>query len=174
MRYAALVLALLPLAAVADGFSLASRAFHEGGSIPTEHSCEGDETSPQLSWSGAPAGTKSYALIVTDPDAPDPAAPTMVWTHWVLYNIKPDVAELAAGDDLPPSAMAGNSSWGWTGYGGPCPPVGNHRYFFRLYALDTVLADLGQPSREQLETAMVGHIIGEAVLMGRYQRGAQP
>jgi Raf kinase inhibitor-like YbhB/YbcL family protein len=117
-----------------------------------------------------PAGTRSLALIVDDPDAPDPAAPRMTWVHWVLYNLPPDLTGLPEGAALPPGARAGTNDFRRTRYGGPCPPIGRHRYFFKLYALDTVLPDLGAVTKSGLEQAMQGHVLAQAVLMGTYQR----
>ncbi|MDE2389786.1 MAG: YbhB/YbcL family Raf kinase inhibitor-like protein, partial [Betaproteobacteria bacterium] len=117
--------------------------------------------------------TKSLVLIVDDPDAPDPAAPKMTWVHWVLYNIPPSAAGLAEGiaeKDLPQGMLQGINDWKRTGYGGPCPPIGTHRYFHKLYALGTVLPDLKHPTKAALEHAMKGHILSQAELIGRYQR----
>ena len=127
--------------------------------------------SPPLTWSGAPAGTKSFALILDDPDAPDPAAPRMTWVHWVLYDIPANVQSLLEGaaKHLPAGVREGMNDWKRTGYGGPCPPVGRHRYFHKLYALDVVLPDLHKPSKAVLEAAMRGHILAEAQLIGTYQ-----
>lgn len=149
-----------------------SGAFAAGGEIPRKYTCDGDDLSPPLAWSGVPAGTKSLVLVVDDPDAPDPAAPRMTWVHWVLYNLPPTSTGLpeAVGDALPPGTGQGLNDWKRTGYGGPCPPVGRHRYFHKLYALDTVLADLGTPKRAQLAPAMRGHVIAQAELVGTYQR----
>src|SRR5881392_1238992 len=125
--------------------NLTSTAFGNGGEVPAKYTCEGQGVSPPLSWSGVPANTKSLALIVDDPDAPDPAAPKRTWVHWVLYNIPPNAAPLAEGTkQLPSGALEGLNDWQRTGYGGPCPPIGRHRYFHKLYALDTVLPNLGQ------------------------------
>jgi len=152
---------------------IASTAFTEGQPIPTVHTCEGKDTSPPLSWGGVPAGAKSLALLVDDPDAPDPAAPRMTWVHWVLYNAAPSATglpEAVAPKALPAGTLEGVNDWHRTGYGGPCPPIGRHRYFFKLYALDTVLPDLKHPTKAALERAMQGHVIGEAVLIGTYQK----
>jgi Raf kinase inhibitor-like YbhB/YbcL family protein len=164
------------LAAATEGPSMkiSSPAFAHNGSIPRIHTCEGSDISPALAWSGAPAGTKSFALIVDDPDAPDPAAPKMTWVHWVLYDIPASAAGLAeavAPKDLPKGTLEGVNDWKRTGYGGPCPPIGRHRYFHKLYAIDTVLPDLGKPTKAQLEGAMKGHILAEAQLLGTYQKG---
>lgn len=116
-------------------------------------------------------------LIVDDPDAPDPAAPRMTWVHWVLYNLPPDspgLPEAVAPSALPSGTLAGVTDFKRTGWGGPCPPIGRHRYFFRLYALDTVLPDLGRPARARVDQAMAGHVLAQAELMGTYQkRGAR-
>jgi Raf kinase inhibitor-like YbhB/YbcL family protein len=155
-------------------FSLRSASFQHEAAIPAKHTCQGDDTAPPLAWSGAPAGTKSFALIVDDPDAPDPRAPRTVWSHWVIYNLPAATSALPEGatsGDLPPGTLEGVNDFGKTGYGGPCPPIGRHRYFHKLYALDVVLADLGRPSKAALEKAMQGHVLGEAQLVGTYQKG---
>jgi Raf kinase inhibitor-like YbhB/YbcL family protein len=155
-------------------FTLQSSSFaHERG-IPRKHTCEGPDVSPALAWSGAPAQTRSFALIVDDPDAPDPRAPTTTWAHWVVYNIPATAAALPEGTTsktLPPGAREGMNDWKRVGYGGPCPPTGRHRYFHKLYALDTALPDLNLPSKAALEKAMAGHILAETQLMGTYQKG---
>jgi Raf kinase inhibitor-like YbhB/YbcL family protein len=154
---------------------LVSTVFDHNGEIPARHTCDGQDTSPQLVWSDLPAGTQSLALIVDDPDAPDPAAPRMTWVHWVLYNIPPETTGLkqATGrSDLTAGTREGTNDWGRTGYGGPCPPTGRHRYFFKLYALDSLLPDLGQPDKPALLLAMEGHVLEQAELIGTYQRGA--
>ena len=153
--------------------SISSPSFAEGGEIPTTFTCEGKHVSPALSWSGAPAGTKSLALIVDDPGAPDPKAPRMSWVHWLVYDIPPTASglrEAAATSGLPAGARQGTNDWKSTGYGGPCPPTGGPRYFHKLYALDVVLGDLGAPSKAALEKAMRGHVIGQATLMGTYEK----
>ena len=153
-------------------FKMTSSAFTHNGSMDARFTCQGGDTSPPLAWSGAPAGTKSFALIVDDPDAPDPAAPQMTWVHWVLYDIPASTSALAEGGakNLPAGTREGQNDWKRTGYGGPCPPIGRHRYFHKLYALDVVLPDLGTPSKAQLETAMQGHVLAEAELVGTYQK----
>lgn len=154
--------------------SITSRAFGEGQPIPPRFTCDGEDLSPDLAWSGAPAGTRSFVLIVDDPDAPDPAAPKMVWDHWLLYNLPADCAGLPAGvapGDLPPGTGEGINSWGRSGYGGPCPPIGCHRYFHRLYALDIVLEGLDHPTKDRLLLAMDGHILARTELVGTYQKG---
>ncbi|MGD8927070.1 MAG: YbhB/YbcL family Raf kinase inhibitor-like protein [Thioalkalispiraceae bacterium] len=151
---------------------ICSPAFKAMGDIPTIYTCDGKDVSPPLEWADIPAGCSSLVLIVDDPDAPDPAAPKMTWVHWVLYNLPPDsngLPEAVAATVLPAGTLQGQNNWNRTGYGGPCPPVGKHRYFFKLYALDCVLADLDTPSKAQLEQAMTGHVIAEAQLVGTYQ-----
>lgn len=152
---------------------LSSVSFPHEGPIPQRYTCDGDDVSPPLRWSGVPANTKSLTLIVDDPDAPDPRAPTMVWVHWVLYNIPPQAAGLAAGMQaplLPQGTLQGYNDWRSTGYAGPCPPLGKHRYFFRLFALDAALPELDQADKGALEKAMQGHVLAQAELMGWYQR----
>ena len=152
---------------------ITSRAFVHNESIPPVHTCDGQDISPPLEWDKIPSAAKSLALIVDDPDAPDPAAPKMTWVHWILYNIpvesqglkeKISPAELLAG------TKEGTNDWRRTGFGGPCPPIGRHRYFFKLYALDMVLPDLQEPTKAELEQAMQGHILAMAELIGTYQR----
>ncbi len=152
---------------------LRSPAFDHNGEIPVRYTCEGQDVSPPLEWSGVPEGTKSLVLIVDDPDAPDPAAPRMTWVHWVLYNIPPTATGLPEGvepSDLPPGTRQGLNDWKRTGYGGPCPPIGRHRYFHKLYALSEVLPDLGTPTKAELLRAMEGKILDQAELVGTYQR----
>ncbi len=150
---------------------ITSTAFTPNGAIPAKYTCEGQDVSPPLAWVEPPAGTQSLALIMDDPDAPDPAAPRMTWVHWVLYNLPAQAGALPeAVEALPAGTREGKNDWGRSGYGGPCPPIGRHRYFHKLYALDTVLPDLGQPTKAQLEQAMEGHILGQAELIGTYQK----
>jgi|SRR5450759_3321113 Raf kinase inhibitor-like YbhB/YbcL family protein len=156
--------------------SIKSDAFAPGGAIPSRYTCEGEDLSPPLAWSNVPAGTKSLALIVEDPDAPDPEAPKTTWVHWILYNLPPSATSLAEDATrlgLPPGALAGRNDWGRTGYGGPCPPIGRHRYFHRLFALDVLLPDLHGPRKASIEKAMHGHILAEAALMGTYLKAAR-
>ena len=172
--FLAFLLAALAAAALAQGgvsmsFRLTSTAFAEGGAIPRGYTCEGRDTSPPLAWSGVPAGTRTLALIVDDPDAPDPAAPKMTWVHWVLFDIPPAAAGIAEGAPSPAGAKQGVNDWQRTGWGGPCPPIGRHRYFFKLYALDTAL-ELNRPTKAELEQAMKGHVLAEARLVGTYQK----
>lgn len=176
----AAVLLAAALVAVAGGkegrpmtMMLTSTVFLPGGAIPARYTCEGQNLSPPLLWSGLPAGTKSLALIVDDPDAPDPAAPKTTWVHWVMYNLPPGLTDLAEGvplHSLPAGTLHGLNDWQRSGYGGPCPPIGRHRYFHKLYALDALLPDLGQPTKARLEQAMRGHILGHAELVGTYQK----
>ena len=150
-----------------------SERFRHNEMIPALYTCDGPDISPPLDWSGIPAEAESLALIVDDPDAPDPAAPKMTWVHWVLYNIPPDAQGLEEGisaASLPAGTEEGINDWGRRGYGGPCPPIGKHRYFFKLYALDIVLAGLQEPTKGHLEKALKGHILAEAELVGMYQR----
>jgi hypothetical protein len=153
--------------------TITSSAFAANGAIPALYTCEGKDVSPPLAWSGVPAAAKSLALIVDDPDAPDPAAPKMTWVHWVLYDIPATAAGLAEAlrpSALPPGTREGVNDWNRTGYGGPCPPIGRHRYFHKLYALDAVLPDLKRPNKAALEKAMQGHVLEQAVLIGTYQK----
>lgn len=153
--------------------SISSAAFGEGERIAPKYTCDAQDVSPPLAWAGVPDGTESLALIVDDPDAPDPAAPKMIWVHWVLYNLPADsagLAEATLAESLPPGTLEGTNDWKQTGYRGPCPPIGEHRYFFKLYALDVALPDLGLPAKDELLEAMEGHVLAEAVLMGTYSR----
>ena len=151
-------------------FSLTSSAFNDGAEIPARYTCDGEDVSPPLAWEGVPEGTQSLALIVDDPDAPDPAAPETIWVHWLLYDIPLNANELAeAVAELPAGTMEGSNDWGAPGYRGPCPPTGRHRYFFRLYALDSELRDLQFPKKDALVEAMRGLVIGKGELMGTYE-----
>jgi Raf kinase inhibitor-like YbhB/YbcL family protein len=152
---------------------LKSNAFDNGAEIPARYTCKGDDVSPPLSWQGAPENTRSLVLIVDDPDAPDPTAPKMTWIHWVLCNIPPGINSLAeniAPETLPAGVIEGINDWKRLGYGGPCPPIGRHRYFHKLYALDTVLEGLNKPSKAAVEAAMQGHIIAQAELIGTFEK----
>jgi Raf kinase inhibitor-like YbhB/YbcL family protein len=153
---------------------LKSPDFVQMGEIPANFTCEGENISPALNWSGIPQNAKSLLLIVDDPDAPDPAAPKMTWVHWLLYNIPPTVMQLpkaVTAATLPNGILLGKNDWKKTAYGGPCPPTGRHRYFHKLYALDIVLPDLHEPDKAQLEKAMSGHVIEKTELIATYQRG---
>ena len=150
-----------------------STAFTQADEIPALYTCEGRDISPPLAWSGVPQETKSLVLIVDDPDAPDPRAPKMTWVHWILFNMPPStpgLPEAVLPADLPAGTQEGINDWKRTGYGGPCPPIGRHRYFHKLYALDAMLGDLKTPTKDALLAAMKGHVLAEAVLMGTYER----
>lgn len=159
-------------------FTLFSTAFENNHTIPYVYSrCDGDDISPPLEWSGVPGGTKSLALIVDDPDAPDPGKPKMTWVHWVVYNIPISMTSLSEGVDLSSSfspdangPIEAKNSWKKIGYGGPAPPIGVHRYFFKLYALDTVLPT-GLMNKASLLEAMDGHVIEETQSVGTYKKG---
>jgi Raf kinase inhibitor-like YbhB/YbcL family protein len=155
-------------------FELTSPAFHHMGAIPSLYTCEGKNISPPLAWKNLPKGTKSLVLIVDDPDAPDPAAPKFTWIHWVLYNISKEFTRLSEGAGNTPAVNHGMheglNSRNKGGYSGPCPPVGTHRYFHKLYALDIVLTDLLLPIKADIEAAMKGRVLGEAVLIGTYKK----
>lgn len=153
--------------------SLTSPAFDNGTAIPEIYTCDGTNLSPPLSWSGLPPRTKSLALTIEDPDAPDPAAPQRTWTHWVVYNLPLSINSLPAGalgQDLPRGSRQGLNDWEEASYGGPCPPVGQHRYIHKLYALDITLPDIGPCTRARLEQVMRPHIIEQAELVGLYER----
>lgn len=151
-------------------FELTAGTFREGESIPKQHTCEGEDRSPPLRWDHPPAGTRCFALIADDPDAPGGT-----WVHWVLFNIPIDVRGLAEGlplqDVLPNDARQGMNDFHRLGYGGPCPPPGKpHRYYFTLYALDRELPLKSNATKAQVVEAMKGHILAEAQLMGRFGR----
>lgn len=153
--------------------TLHSPAFEHMHDIPPRHTCDGMDTSPPLSWQGIPHGAKTLVLIVDDPDAPDPAAPEMTFVHWLLYNIPADVTGLEEGitpDTLPPGAETGLNDWQDRAWGGPCPPIGQHRYFFKLYALNSALPHLKHPTKRALEEAMADRVLAHAELVGLYQR----
>lgn len=154
--------------------TVTSTAFQQGGSIPARYTCEGDDTSPPLSWSGAPSQTKSFALIVDDPDAPDPEKPQRVYVHWVVYNIPGTTTSLpenASKKGLPKGAAVGKNDFGTKEYGGPCPPIGRHRYFHNVYALDTELTFIAPPTKNDLLKEMEGHVLDSGELMGTYIKG---
>ena len=174
------VLALLLVAA--DGgepapFAIESPSFTHQGGIPKRFTCEGEDVSPELQWSQPPDGTQSFVLIVEDPDAPDPNAPKTTWVHWLLYNVPAEargIREAVTEDGLPEGTRQGRNGWKRTGYGGPCPPIGRHRYFHQLYALDTRLPDLKEPSKTDLERAMEGHVLARVEIVGSYRKQGQP
>lgn len=144
--------------------TLTSSAFSEGGTIPKKHTCDGEDVSPALNWSGIPEGTKSLALIMDDPDAP-----AGTWVHWVLYDLPPDLTGLPEGTRG--LGVEGMTSFREPGYGGPCPPRGKpHRYFFKLYALDKILGLKAGVTKGDLEKAMQGHVLAQGQLMGTYGR----
>lgn len=162
-----------PPSSTAMAFKLTSSAFTPNGSIPTRYTCEGDDISPPLKWADAPNGVKSFALIVDDPDAPDPAHPKMTYVHWVVYGIAASVSSLeenAAKSGMPAGSLQGSNDWNKQTYGGPCPPIGRHRYFFKLYALDTELTGLKNAKKPDVEKAMQGHVLANAQLVGTYQK----
>ena len=149
---------------------LTSPAFQHEALIPSRYTCDGEDISPELRWSGAPEGTKSFVLISDDPDAP-----VGLWVHWVIYEIPPTVAGLSEAvdpdkDTLSNGARQGVNSWSRIGYGGPCPPGGTHRYFFKLYALDCNLILQPGATKAEVEKGLKGHVLAEATLMGRYTR----
>jgi len=159
----------------AMSMSITSPSFTQEREIPARYTCDGLNISPSITWVGVPSGAKSIALIVDDPDAPDPSAPKMTWVHWLLYNIPVSATGLTEGVaayDLPAGTLLGVNDWHHTSYGGPCPPVGRHRYFFKLYALDSVLPDLKKPTKAVLEKSMQGHVLAQSSLLGLYQRHA--
>lgn len=165
---------LAAFAAATEGLQITSSAFPPNQSIPARYTCEGANVSPPLAFANVPAGAKSLVLVVEDPDAPDPKAPKLVWDHWLLYNLPPAAASLpeaVTSEQLPKGTLQGKSSWKKTGYGGPCPPIGRHRYFHRLYALDVLLPDLSEPGKDALLLAMKGHILAQAELIGTYEKG---
>ena len=173
MKNAFVALALcVPLVAFAGELKLSSSAFAPNGAIPSRYTCEGDDVSPPLAWSGAPGGTKSFALVVDDPDAPDPAAPKRVWVHWVVYDIPGQTTELAEGaKEFPAPTIQGTSDFKVTRWRGPCPPIGRHRYFFKLYALDVPsLPDDEVLTKRDVEAAIKGHVLGQAELVGTYEK----
>lgn len=164
-----LFLTIMFLAGAVSAFELTSSAFKNGSEIPREYTCQGKDVSPALSWSGVPAKTRSFALICEDPDAP-----LGTWVHWVYYDIPATVSSLPAA--IPkkarpaPGGTQGTSSFNDVGYGGPCPPWGTHRYFFRMYALDTVLGLEPGIKKKDLLKAMEGHVLATAELMGTYRK----
>jgi Raf kinase inhibitor-like YbhB/YbcL family protein len=160
-------------AEVNKGMKLTSPSFKNQEVISKKFTCDGENISPALEWASVPKETRSFVLIVYDPDAPDPKNPSIIWVHWVLYNIPATVNSLPEGKkdkNLPDGTLQGLNDWKRTGYGGPCPPIGQHRYFFKLYALNIILSDLKHPTTAILKSAMKGHILDTAELIGLYQR----
>jgi len=151
------------------GIKIESSAFKEGGMIPVKYTCDGEDVSPPLKWGDLPTGTKSIALICDDPDAP-----VGTWVHWVLYNLPPN--DRALPENIPPKktlengAVHGTNDFKRPGYGGPCPPGGTHRYFFKIYALDKTIGLAPGAGKAQLLKAMEGHILDSGELMGKYKR----
>lgn len=178
LRIAAVLLAvqawlIADAAGTTMALTLSSSAFKQGGKIPSKYTCEGDDVSPPLSFDGIPAGTKSLVLIIDDPDAPDPKAPKRVWVHWVVHNLPPEtkgLPENASRTGLPQGAVSGLNDSKQTSYNGPCPPIGRHRYFHKLYALDTTLP-LKALTKADIEATIKGHVLAEAELIGTYQKG---
>lgn len=169
----AILIILVQLGGSAMAMTLTSSVFMNNGDMPRVYTCDGKDVSPPLTWHGVPDAAKSLVLIVDDPDAPDPTAPKMTWVHWVLYNIPPKtkgLSENISEDELPKGTLAGLNDWKRADYGGPCPPIGRHRYFHKLYALDIVLPDMHKPTKHEVEKAMKGHILAQAELVGTYQR----
>jgi Raf kinase inhibitor-like YbhB/YbcL family protein len=156
---------------LSDTMKIQSPAFAANGEIPSKYTCEGEDISPPLGWGALPDGAKSLVLVVDDPDAPDPAKPQRTWVHWVLYDMPPTTTTLAEGvKELAEGMRQGKNDWKKTGWGGPCPPIGRHRYFFKLYVLDATLGDLHEPTKAELEKVMAGHVIARAELVGTYQK----
>jgi len=176
MKNTVFLLIALLTGGLAMAMELSSTAFDPDAAIPRRYTCEGGDDSPPLHWQGVPAGARSLVLIVDDPDAPDPRAPKMTWVHWVLANLPVDAAGLQEGISptaLPTGTVEGLNDWKRTGYGGPCPPIGRHRYFHKLYALDTVLDGLKHPTKTQVEAAMKGHVLAHAELVGTYEKAGR-
>lgn len=172
----AVLILICPLAVSAElkggrqmKINVGSAAFTEGGMIPKQFTCDGADISPPLSWSTLPEGTKSIAIIVDDPDAP-----AGMWVHWLVYNLPPDLKGLPenvpAQKTLANGGMQGMTDFRRIGYGGPCPPSGTHRYFFKVYALDSILDLYPGAIKKRLLNAMEGHILAEGELMGKYRR----
>ena len=172
---ASLVSGLVLIVCAASGratmsFVLTSPAFDPNGSIPSKFTCEGTNVSPPLVWANAPDGTKSFALVIDDPDAPDPSAPKTTWVHWVVFNLPPTQTSVPEGFA---TTTQGLNDWQRANYGGPCPPIGRHRYVHKLYALDVELAGLSKPTKATLENAIAGHVLGKAELVGRYEKSVR-
>jgi Raf kinase inhibitor-like YbhB/YbcL family protein len=153
------------LTALLAALALHATAFEANAPIPARYTCQGEDATPVLSVSDVPSGAKTLALVVDDPDAPDPAAPKRTWVHWVVYDLPPRAGEISPG-----AGRAGKGDEGKTVWRGPCPPVGRHRYFFKLYALDEALGDRGALTKSELEKAMEGHILEKTELVGTYEK----
>jgi len=155
-------------------FKIQSSVFDNNGEIPTQYTCEGQDISPPLSWSDVPEGTKSLVLIIDDPDAPDPRAPKMTWVHWVVYNLPPNTNGLdeaaSTSGSLPAGTEQGINDWKNRSYGGPCPPIGRHRYFLKLYALDIRLNTISKPTKSAIGSAMKDHVIAATEIVGTYEK----
>jgi Raf kinase inhibitor-like YbhB/YbcL family protein len=161
----------------AAALEISSPAFAQGAEIPRKHTCDGEDVVPPLAWAGVPDGTKSLVLIIDDPDVPDPMKPVRTWVHWVVYDIPATaggIAEGGGGDRLPAGAREGLNDWKRGRFGGPCPPIGRHRYFHKLFALDVALGELSSPTKAAVEEAMKGHVLASATLIGTYQRSGAP
>lgn len=167
LKYVALIILCIPCytSGVEMTFTLSSTDFTDNSAIPANFTCQGEDIVPTLTWQGAPDNTKTYALIMDDPDAPHGT-----WVHWVLFNIPATVSKLSNETAVPTGAVNATNTWGNVGYGGPCPPSGTHRYFFKLYALDTSLALNADATKSDVENAMQGHILATAQLMGLYSK----
>jgi Raf kinase inhibitor-like YbhB/YbcL family protein len=171
-RVALAMFALLALGATMKAtLNVSSSAFKHQGAIPAKYTCEGDDRSPPLTVAGVPPNAKTLALVIEDPDAPDPAAPKRTWAHWVAYDLPPSTRDIQEGaGNGGKLGRSGKNDWDATGYRGPCPPIGKHRYFLKFFALDRELGDLHEPTRPELLKAMEGHVIATGELMGTYQK----
>ena len=152
---------------------IAATDFGDGGAMPAQFTCEGKDLAPALQWRDIPTGARSLVLIVDDPDAPDPAAPKLTWVHEVVVGLPPTSTGLAEGHALPAGARFGLNDWKKAAWGGPCPPIGRHRYFFKLYALDNAPKLPPQPTKPEVLAAMAGHVLAEAQWMGTYKKQRQ-
>lgn len=163
-----------PSASPSSTLALESSAFEAGAIIPTVHTCRGKDIAPELSWDGVPEGTESLVLIMDDPDGPSPENPRFTFVHWVVYDLPPETRHLPEGvrsRDLPAGSRVAPNDFGLRRYSGPCPPVGRHRYVFKLYALDTTLGRVPFASNDRVLAAMEGHVLDRTELVGRFQRG---
>ncbi len=151
--------------------ALTSPAFAHRADMPRVHTCQGEDTSPPLRIAGVPKGAKSLVLTMDDPDAPDPKAPKLVWDHWVVFDIPPTMHEILE-NTSPPGARVAKNGWGRNDYGGPCPPIGKHRYFFTLYALDKALGLPASATKADVLKAAQGHVLEKTELIGMYEKHA--